>query len=122
MNLDFLIFYVSDMDKSLGFYKQLLKKDPLQASPSFTMFGMDSGLTLALWDVKEVEPPLSDLGTGGEIGLNVGSNEALDAVYDEWVRDGLTIAQEPVGMGFGRTFTALDPDGHRLRVYAPKGR
>jgi hypothetical protein len=22
-------------------------------------------------------------------------------------------------MSFGRTFTALDPDGHRLRVYQP---
>ncbi len=30
---------------------------------------------------------------------------------------GLTIAQAPSDMDFGRTFVALDPDGHRLRVY-----
>lgn len=122
MQLDILIFYVSDMDSSLDFYKQLLKRDPLQASPSFAMFGLDSGLMLALWDMKEVEPPLETLGTGSEIGLKVDSDEALEAAYDEWMSNGLTIAQEPVNMGFGRTFTALDPDGHRLRVYCPVGR
>lgn len=32
---------------------------------------------------------------------------------------GLSIAQAPVAMDFGMTFVALDPDGHRLRVFAP---
>jgi predicted enzyme related to lactoylglutathione lyase len=32
---------------------------------------------------------------------------------------GVAIAQKPVEMDFGYTFTALDPDGHRLRVFAP---
>jgi len=36
-----------------------------------------------------------------------------------WTKRGLAIAQEPTKMNFGFTFTALDPDGHRLRVYAP---
>ncbi len=39
--------------------------------------------------------------------------------YDDWARRGLVIEQEPVTMDFGRTFVALDPDGHRLRVYSP---
>jgi hypothetical protein len=27
--------------------------------------------------------------------------------------------QSPIAMDFGFTFTAVDPDGHRLRVFAP---
>jgi hypothetical protein len=29
--------------------------------------------------------------------------------------------QPPTDMDFGRTFVALDPDGDRLRVFAPAG-
>jgi predicted enzyme related to lactoylglutathione lyase len=29
------------------------------------------------------------------------------------------VAQPPTRMDFGFTFLALDPDGHRLRVFAP---
>lgn len=29
----------------------------------------------------------------------------------------MTILQTPTDMDFGRTFVALDPDKHRLRVY-----
>ena len=31
----------------------------------------------------------------------------------------LLASQPPVAMEFGQTFTALDPDGHRLRIYCP---
>ena len=30
---------------------------------------------------------------------------------------GLKILQTPTDLDFGRTFVALDPDNHRLRVY-----
>jgi hypothetical protein len=31
----------------------------------------------------------------------------------------VSIIQEPTDMDFGRTFVGLDPDGHRVRVFAP---
>ena len=37
----------------------------------------------------------------------------------EWGGRKLTVAQAPVEMDFGYTFVALDPDQHRLRVFAP---
>jgi predicted enzyme related to lactoylglutathione lyase len=43
---------------------------------------------------------------------------AVDTLHAEWSRRGLKIAQPPTSMDFGRTFVALDPDGHRLRVFA----
>ena len=32
---------------------------------------------------------------------------------------GARVTQPPAAMGFGRAFTVLDPDGHRLRPYVP---
>jgi predicted enzyme related to lactoylglutathione lyase len=42
----------------------------------------------------------------------------VEATHADWRRRGLTVIQPPTRMGFGHTFTALDPDGHRLRVFA----
>lgn len=44
---------------------------------------------------------------------------AVDTMYTDWKRRGLEIIQAPTRMSFGATFVALDPDGHRLRVFAP---
>lgn len=35
---------------------------------------------------------------------------------------GLPMLQTPTTMDFGYTFTATDPDGHRLRVFSPAAR
>lgn len=45
--------------------------------------------------------------------------EAVDAVWANWRQRGIAILQEPTDLDFGRTFTARDPDGHRLRVFHP---
>jgi hypothetical protein len=42
------------------------------------------------------------------------------SAHADWIACGLRIVQEPVDLDFGYTFTALDPDGHRLRVFAPR--
>jgi hypothetical protein len=46
---------------------------------------------------------------------------AVDALFKEWGGRRLTVAQAPVEMDFGYTFVMLDPDPHRLRVYASNG-
>lgn len=45
--------------------------------------------------------------------------KTVDTLHAEWTPQELTIAQAPVALDFGYTFVALDPDGHRLRVFAP---
>ncbi len=42
---------------------------------------------------------------------------AVRATHADWSRRGLAVAQQPTDMSFGHTFVALDPDGHRLRVF-----
>ncbi|MEH3159577.1 MAG: hypothetical protein PGN08_12035 [Sphingomonas taxi] len=55
---------------------------------------------------------------GSDLGFKLASAAAIDQTHAEWAAKGATIALPPTDLDFGRSFVALDPDGHRLRVYA----
>ena len=76
------------------------------------------GLMLGLWQRDGVKPPATR-GAGGEMAFTAQGKAEVDALYAEWRERGLAIAQAPTSMDFGYTFVALDPDGQRLRVFAP---
>lgn len=57
-------------------------------------------------------------GAGGETEIAFTAAD-VDAVHADGAARGLAIAQPPTDLDFGRTFVALDLDGHRLRVFAP---
>ncbi|MDN7183403.1 VOC family protein [Caballeronia sp. SEWSISQ10-4 2] len=114
---NFIILYVDNPSASADFYAGLLGKTPVESSPTFAMFVLASGLKLGLWSRHTVEPAAAAAG-GGEIAFSVNDNDALHSQYADWVKRGLKIIQRPTEMEFGLTFVALDPDGHRLRVYA----
>lgn len=114
-----LILYVSDARRSAAFWCDLLGRETIEISDTFAMLPLGGGLTLGLWRVGGVQPAASILGGGGEIAVAVASDAAVDATHADWAARGLTIAQAPTAMDFGRTFTALDPDGHRIRVFHP---
>jgi catechol 2,3-dioxygenase-like lactoylglutathione lyase family enzyme len=118
MTPDFMLLYVNDPTASARFYGDLLGKQPLDASPGFVMFALNDGMRLGLWGKDTVAPAPNQPG-GFEIGWPVESDAEVDSLSIEWSARGVTIAQHPETMSFGRTFTALDPDGHRLRVYKP---
>lgn len=61
----------------------------------------------------------TETGGRGELAFSVAGNDTVRALHTDWVRRGLVIAQAPTDIDFGHTFVALDPDGHRLRVFAP---
>jgi predicted enzyme related to lactoylglutathione lyase len=120
-NLNWILLYVTDTLASAQFYSRLLGVDPvaMPKSPTdFVMFSLPSGWTLGLWQKDEVEPKATSPG-GTEISFTEGNADAVKKRHADWARDGIKIAQEPTKMDFGLTFTALDPDGHRLRVFAP---
>ncbi|WP_409333769.1 VOC family protein [Burkholderia sp. Bp8963] len=60
-------------------------------------------------------------GTGhrSELAFMVDSNAMVDRLYAAWTALDVRIEQAPITAVFGRTFVALDPDGHRLRVCTP---
>lgn len=112
------ILYVKDPIASAAFYTELLGKAPVEASATFAMFSLDSGAQMGLWAAHTVEPSATAVG-GAELAFPVEGRDAVKASYTDWSSKGLTIAQTPTEMDFGLTFVALDPDGHRLRVFAP---
>jgi catechol 2,3-dioxygenase-like lactoylglutathione lyase family enzyme len=118
-NPNFIILYVADPGRSADFYADLLEAKPVEASPTFAMFALPSGVMLGLWKRAGVEPAPSAPPGGGELAFTVPDAATVAAVQADWQRRGLRIIQAPTAMDFGHTFTAEDPDGHRLRVFVP---
>ena len=118
-NFNLAVLYVKNSDASAAFYKTLLDQPIAQSSPKFSMLPLGGGAMLGLWQREDVEPRVgSELG-GGEIAFTVADADAVRATHEAWKARGAKIAQVPTAMSFGHTFVALDPDGHRLRVFAP---
>jgi catechol 2,3-dioxygenase-like lactoylglutathione lyase family enzyme len=116
---NFVILYVKDPSASAAFYADVLGRTPVETSPTFVMFALSSGVMLGLWQRDNVAPVADAAASGAELAVTVPDADAVRATYADWSRRRLPIAQPPTAMDFGLTFVALDPDGHRLRVFAP---
>ena len=121
MNAQFIILYVDSPTASAAFYSKLLGQPPVEASPTFAMFALSAGVMLGVWSRRTVSPlPANDAHPGSsEVAFTVDSIEAVEKTHAEWKAKGLPIALAPTKLDFGYSFVALDPDGHRLRVFAP---
>ncbi|KKC38885.1 drug:proton antiporter [Devosia epidermidihirudinis] len=115
--LNYLLLAVADPVRSAAFYSNLLGIQPVENSPSFVLYVLPNGIKLGLWIKGEIDPAPRAAG-GIEIGFSEDNNAAVTATYEDWSAKGARILQTPTQMDFGFTFTAEDPDGHRLRVFA----
>lgn len=118
-DFSFVLLYVTDPAASAGFYADLLGVPVVEQSPTFAMLPLRPGVMLGLWIRSGVEPAAGVPTGGSEFAWTVADGAAVAVVHADWLARGVVIAQAPVRMDFGVTFTALDPDGHRLRVFAP---
>ncbi len=116
---NFILLYVDSPVASTAFYEGILGKKAVEASPTFSMFELGTDLMLGLWSKHTVEPKPEAPGASTELAIAVEEAATVDQMHADWKKRGLRIAQVPTKMDFGRTFVALDPDGHRLRVFAP---
>jgi predicted enzyme related to lactoylglutathione lyase len=114
-----MLLYVKDPIKTAAFYTKVLGCEPIEASPGFAMFPLNPHTVAGFWKRDAVEPKVSAEPGGSEIGFHVASEAEVDARFEQLKSTGAAILQTPVKMDFGYTFTAADPDGHRLRVFAP---
>ncbi|MER9655481.1 VOC family protein [Mesorhizobium sp. M0152] len=114
---NFVILYVDQPERSGAFYSALLGREPVESSPTFVLFVLDAGFKLGLWSRHTVEPAAAGAGGGAELVFQLHTPDAVDAAHADWSGRGLKVLQTPTDMDFGRTFVALDPDDHRLRVY-----
>jgi predicted enzyme related to lactoylglutathione lyase len=119
---NFILLYVDSPERSTAFYAKLLDKQPVEASPTFAMFALSSGVMLGLWARHTVAPQAAASESArSELAFAVQDEDSVHARHAAWSASGLPILQAPVRMDFGLTFVAADPDGHRLRVFAPGG-
>ena len=116
---DFTILFVDNPLASADFYRSLFGVEPVERSPTFTLFVLNTGMKLGLWSRHTAEPSVKgECGGGTEICFRHGDAAGVDKTYADWSGRGLRVLQTPVEMDFGYTFVVTDPDGHRLRVYA----
>lgn len=113
-SLGFVLLFVENPQKSAHFYEEILEMKPVEVSPTFAMFALKNGVMLGLWSKYTAEPRVEAPAGALEICF---PTDDVDALYEVWGKKEVTIAQKPTDMDFGRTFVALDPDGHRIRVY-----
>ena len=71
-------------------------------------------VNLGGYHIRDIEFTL-----GIDINVTKVGKDLVEAIYADWGKRGITIAQEPMTAVFGRTFVALDPDGHLLGVCTP---
>jgi catechol 2,3-dioxygenase-like lactoylglutathione lyase family enzyme len=114
-----IILYVESPAASAKFYTDILGRAPLEASPNFVMFALSDGMMLGLWARHDVMPAAVARGGAAELAVTVPDVAAVEAMHADWCRRSIPIVQLPTMMDFGYTFLAVDPDGHRLRVFAP---
>ena len=113
------LLYVDEPLKSAAFYEKLLRAPPVEASPGFAIFALTPPTMLGLWKRADVMPKVIAPTGCNEVGFQVENNSIVDDFFTEAKKIGATVLQEPAQMDFGYTFTVADPDGHRLRVFAP---
>jgi catechol 2,3-dioxygenase-like lactoylglutathione lyase family enzyme len=119
MTPTYVLLYVENPLRSGDFYARLLDRRPVESSSGFVLFVLESGLKLGLWLRGEVAPAAAGAPGSAELCFTEPSADAVRARSAAWSAQGIPIAQAPTEMDFGFTFVGLDPDGHRLRVFAP---
>lgn len=116
---NFVLLYVTDPLASAEFYSKLLGRPPVEAASTFATLKLHDDVMLGLWLRRDVMPrPVASPG-GSEIAFAVADADEVRATHRRWVEQRLGIVQPPTEMDFGHTFVALDPDGNRIRVFAP---
>lgn len=118
-DFNFVLLFVADHVASATLYHELLGIPIVDQKPDIAVLPLRDGVMLGLWKRDTVEPTSSGQTGASEIAFAVADAATVATMHADWQRRGLTIAQAPTVMSFGTTFVALDPDGHRLRVFAP---
>jgi lactoylglutathione lyase len=114
-SLNYVIVFVSDMERSIAFYRDVLGFPVQHQSGKWTEFGTE-GITLALHLADPHDHSHKHASTPAghcQIGLTVPN---LDAFHVEMVGKGVASLQPPKEEGFGKLAIYADPDGMPFSV------
>ena len=105
-------YVVKDMDKAVGFYQDILGLNiKFRDGDRWTQFDVN-GVAVALADPSEGSVPP---GGGGTVVLEV---EDLGEMRDKLTQNGVTVNDIVDMGGHGRYFTAVDPAGNIVQIFA----
>jgi lactoylglutathione lyase len=115
MQLSYAIVFVSDMDRSVAFYRDVLGLPLRFASPEWTEFAT-SGATLALH--ASPQPSANDgSGVTPAGGCHPGlSVDDLDGLHQRLVDQGVRCIEAPRDLHGTRLARYLDPDGMSISI------
>lgn len=109
--VDFIMYQVSDLSRSVAFYRDVLGLPLEIASEEYHWAEFNCGnVTLAL----HATPHPVGLACGARLALAV---EDIDAAYADLVRHGARIEQRPQDHGVCRAFDVRDPDGNLILLH-----
>ncbi|MFL5734555.1 MAG: VOC family protein [Chloroflexia bacterium] len=113
--------FVEDIPTAKRFYTETLgiPADESQSNPRFVFLQMKGDTLLLLQDASTAVEGFNTRPGGTEVGFEV---DDVDQTYEEWRVQGVKMLNEPHDQPFGRTFNAIDPDGHLLNVYRLRSR
>lgn len=107
MRVNYAIVFVSDMKRSVEFYRDVLGLPLKFETPGWTEFATD-GATLALHACKESDADEYERPGRWRSGFSVSD---LDAYHRRMVEKNVRCVQEPKGLFGARIAMYLDPDG-----------
>lgn len=117
----FTILYVRSVPESVAFYRRILSSAPTEEHPTFASFRLSEGHFLGLWIRSGVQPAPEGAPGASELCFDVPDRASLESRLEAWTAAGAKLVQDLAAMDFGDTFTAIDPDGHRLRAMVGRG-
>lgn len=122
LNPDYILLYVDAPLVSEKFYADLLGLKAVESASSFVMFVLPGGLKLGLWQRADVQPAATAAAGAAELCVSRPTETEVHELCADWKKRGIPIIQEALRLDFGLNFLAVDPDGHRIRVFAPPSR
>ena len=76
----YILLYVENPTASAAFYAELLGRAPVEASPTFMMFVLTSGVKLGLWSRDTVEPASTTPPGATELAIALANAAAVDVL------------------------------------------
>ena len=117
-NIDSFVLYVTDIHRSMDFYSKAFDCEPTLLSPTFAAITFASNVKITLKQSDTLTPISKVTGGGTELSIALTDKQALENLYKEWKAKGIQFKQAPEESVFGINFVAIDPDGHRIRIFA----
>ncbi|NAZ53689.1 glyoxalase [Vibrio toranzoniae] len=116
--IDSFVLYVADIHRSMDFYAKAFDCKPKLLSPTFAALDFADNVKITLKQADFLTPASTVKGGGTEISMPLADKETLENLYEAWTEKGIQFEQAPKESVYGINFVAVDPDGHRIRIFA----